>query len=635
MKIQELLIPDSLSSDYIAELPIRSLAGIKRINAFVGPNNSGKSRLLRELFATGPSLEIATDNSDSILARQSLRQVFVDVKQLHEDPTLATEVLNSLADLTPGFHTVTNPPVDPRKIIEDMRKLGQRVRGSSRYMLEKVRGPIRQMQEDLVQCANAWASFYNSFQPKGNPQQAPPLHFQKADFVYIPTLRGMRLGAAGDEANLVHAYFDRTYRDYFKGRWKSYSSQEESIESARKKLSGKAIFTGLDFYEVVTSKLLGTLADRKSIRDFEIFLTDAFFQGQPVALIPRRDSDTLHIKIGHERERPIQSLGDGLQQILIMTFPMFLNRDKPFFLFIEEPDLFLHPGYQRILIDAMANDPNPDLYVFVTTHSNQFLDITLSESSCAVFRCQKVAASEQSVEYDPKFRVSNTSQEKSELLEHLGVRPSSVLLANCTVWVEGVTDRLYLRRYLEIVTKAKGVRLVENLHFAFVEYGGGNITHWSFLDEEGMDVKRICAKLFLIADRDAKKETRHERLANELGERFYQLPVREIENLLAPAVISAVVREYEGDSCMLNAFNQSDYASVYLGTFIESHVLATVSKRISKEGRPYADKSGTVRDKVAFCQKALAHIHKADDMSLHAAELANKICDFILDENQM
>ncbi|MCY3010910.1 MAG: hypothetical protein NTY42_13840 [Planctomycetota bacterium] len=123
-------------------------------------------------------------------------------------------------------------------------------------------------------------------------------------------------------------------------------------------------------------------------------------------------------------------------------------------------------------------------------------------------------------------------------MKHIGVRPSSVIFANCIIWVEGITDRLYFSRIVEFVLKQQGRTYTENLHYAFVEYDGGNITHWSFLDEDGIDVERLCARLLFIADQDSEKDERHQKLAENLGDRFILLPVRESENLLTPKVIT-------------------------------------------------------------------------------------------------
>jgi hypothetical protein len=80
----------------------------------------------------------------------------------------------------------------------------------------------------------------------------------------------------------------------------------------------------------------------------------------------------------------------------------------------------------------------------------------------------------------------------------LGVRPSATYLANATIWVEGVSDCAYLRAYMEAFVYYLKVRgngwgqslaqrldqYKEDRHYAFVEYSGANLTHFSFKEED-------------------------------------------------------------------------------------------------------------------------------------------------------
>jgi predicted ATP-dependent endonuclease of OLD family len=318
-----------------------------------------------------------------------------------------------------------------------------------------------------------------------------------------------------------------------------------------------------------------------------------------------------------------------------LTLPIFEHSKVPLFLFIEEPDLFLHPGYQRVFINSVLFDKERELYVFVTTHSSQFLDITVSRDDCSVFRCEKQISEEQGPEHDPIFTVRNTTFGDQSLLKHIGVRPSSVMFANCTIWVEGITDRLYFSRFVELLLQQRGFTYTESLHYAFVEYGGGNITHWSFLDDEQIDVERICARLMLIVDQDTDKDERHKKLSEKLQDRFIRLPVREVENLLSPKVIKRIIGSYEQAKIELKDFEQADYSKVYLGKFIDDHVLIDKekSKRYGKLKTCYQDKSGTVKGKVEFCRRALKQIESIDDLSDEAKNIAGRICDFIAHEN--
>src|SRR5262249_19746078 len=143
---------------------------------------------------------------------------------------------------------------------------------------------------------------------------------EKYDFekIYIPTIRGLR-HLTDDKLDVFQL---RTLKDYFNG------NQND------KKLN-KGIFTGLNLYEEIKKLLLGNLTKREFIRSFEKFLGDSFFNGQDVSIIPAIDSDVLYVKIGDEQERPIYDLGDGIQSIIILTFPLFANKDKNLLVFIE------------------------------------------------------------------------------------------------------------------------------------------------------------------------------------------------------------------------------------------------------------------------------------------------------------
>jgi hypothetical protein len=641
-RIDEIILPDGVKADYTADAPHNSLVGIKRLNAFVGPNNSGKSRLLRELFVTAQNLMVASTVQYSVQIRSAVRSC-IDLLPAFESQRnhLIKGIPENLVSAPFGFHETTQhfasfdkQKTEFKQASENLQRAATEFRrhnppAVSPEIVEQLSTHLRTIYRGIDELANDGKPRHIS----GQQQPPPEPRLRNAKYIYIPTLRGMRLSSE-DESHL-HAYFDRTWNDYFKGKRKRTHSEVESIEKARSEYHGKTILTGLDLYEWLTNKLLGGLNDRALVREYQEFLSRTFFQGTPVALIPRREHDTVHIKVGKEKERPVERLGDGMQQLIILTLPIFEHRNVPLFLFIEEPDLFLHPGYQRVFIDSVLSDKERELYVFATTHSSQFLDITVSRDDCSIFRCEKQICDEDGEEHDPKFTVRNTTFGDQSLLKHIGVRPSSVMFANCTVWVEGITDRLYFSRFVELVFKQRNLTYTENLHYAFVEYGGGNITHWSFLDDEGIDVERVCAKLLLIADQDSEKDERHQKLADKLGGRFILLPVRESENLLTPKVITAVIRSYEGADVKLNSFTQSKYTTAYLGKFIDNHVLVdkTKSKRYGKLQTCYADKSGTVKGKVEFCRRSLEQIESIDDMSTHAREIAEKICDFIVQEN--
>lgn len=645
-KIEEIRLPESLSENFSADSPFNSLRGIKRLNVLIGPNNSGKSRLLRALFKCKDSMLVSTSDETSSSIRTKIRKLIDLIPNLKDEASQLEDVLSEIEQALDGvsfsfgaLKEIGNMQGLRQETTSKLGEIANKLRNDHRIRQPPdLRGKFTNVQSELNNIVSLTGqlsqSSQNQYRHSNNPPPEP--YYKSAQFVYVPTLRGMRVPFDRDESKFT--YFDRTITDYFPELIKD--SHGQPLERARSQYSGQEIVTGLDLFELVSDRLLGSLSDRRFIREFETFLSKSFFDSKPIALIPRKGSDTLHIKIGDEVERPVEELGDGIQQIIILTLPIFLYRDRPLFLFIEEPDLFLHPGFQQVLIDLITDNDNQDFYAFVTTHSPQFVDVTLDDTVCAIFRCEKTLESAVKTEFGEitaQFRVKNVGRGDHSILRHVGVRPSSLMFANCTIWVEGVTDRLYFRKYIEMELKRRGLKYFENLHYAFVEYGGGNITHWSFLDDDGMDVDRICARLFLICDQDEGKETRHQKLETALGDRFYKLQVKEVENLLTPKIITAVIRDYEGENFELNTFNQSAYANRYLGRFIDKEVLPdkTQSARYGKLGTCYEDKSGTVKAKGEFCRRAVANMNSIEDMGEEAMKLAGRLCEFIAEQNRV
>ena len=73
-----------------------------------------------------------------------------------------------------------------------------------------------------------------------------------------------------------------------------------------------------------------------------------------------------------------------------MTYPLFFNKGKNLKIYIEEPDVYLHPGFQRILIETLLNTKGfEDFQYFFTTHSNHFLDMTLDYKEISVYKFTK------------------------------------------------------------------------------------------------------------------------------------------------------------------------------------------------------------------------------------------------------
>ncbi len=625
--IRELAIPEAANECYSTGTEGNRIEKLTQLNVFIGPNNSGKSRLLREIFASNV-IEATPNDERSDAVRACLQQL-----HRYLDHTFASEPsATTLREALPRLF----PPLSRRGPHNPHDKLSEIVKSQYKMLVgfTEQYGPAVRLQNQGEVGKEIFRQFVllrGHFQHL--TQQTPPLPDMTR--LYIPALRGLR--PIGDSASI---YRDRTIKDYFKS---NAQFARQGATDNQEQLAEIRILTGLELYEQVKNHLLGSLDQRKLIRDFEQYLGRTFFDNLPVTLIPRVGDDALHVKIGSEAERPIYHLGDGIQQIIILTIPLFLHRDKHLLLFIEEPELYLHPGYQRRFIEAVLDETEcKGRQVFVATHAHQFLDITIDSEAVSVYKFKKVLGADDKAEQVPKFEITNSSNEDFALLAELGVRNSAVLLANCTIWVEGITDRLYIRKYLELYQAAmelkqdggKPKQFFEDIHFAFVEYGGSNITHWSFLDEsgEGIDPCRVCGQLFLIADKDSEtKVKRHDELTKALGERFYCLSCREIENTLEQSIVQKVIHGYEGDEVSLKPVAPKKYAKQPLGKLINEEILPAgwLTGADRKTRHRYASASGTINEKVDFARNAISHLTSVSDLSEETIGLCKRLYDFI------
>lgn len=610
---------------------VEFLEPISKINIFVGSNNSGKSRFMRSLsiqsdYEIKPQdIKLELINSKILNFISSIETKFADLHVSEVNHLSINDLINIESKIVNSINLSTDVYKDIRTFIKKWSDYKEVTSYNSEagWRVLQIHQKDRSFLENLIRNgATEVLEFLN---------QIPV--FSKSDFpskVYIPTLRGLR--PLDDEHTDV--YIQRTREDYFPHQ---VDGDAETLETVERK--NPEIFSGLSLYKTITDLLLGNNTERNLIYKYQKFISEKLFEGKQVTLIPNQKEKVVIVKIGNEKEQPIYHLGDGIQSAIILSFLPFVMQEQTFF-FIEEPEMFLHPGLQRKILN-FYNSLEQHTF-FLTTHSNHFLDITIDIKDVSIFTFRKIFDESDEEELTPNFTIEAVDSGCESSLELLGVRNSSVFLVNATIWVEGITDRWYLRKMLNSYMdylKDKGelkLDLEEDTHYSFVEYGGANITHWSFLDyeEHPIEVERLCAKAIVAIDGDGeKKMKRKEDLEKILDDRLIILPCREVENLLPYKVIKEVVAEYEAKNpdLKLKDYSYDKYQNEYLGTFIESTMLKSNIKRRSGY-REKPPKTGTIKGKLDFCEKALPKI-QYEDLPDSTKEIIKNIYQFIYEQN--
>lgn len=572
------------------------LADLGVVNAFVGSNDSGKSQFLR-LMAKSTSFQFSTHGFDAFRDefndRTAEMRAALQGVPLGHHPPLTEKIANLLmpVDLLDNGSTDARQPAKRVQQVHDLWGNMAAMARDNASNLAQVAPVLESALRTVPPLDKAWTNEAATEGKNGHEAR-----------VYIPALRGLRrLDRGGGDP-----YEARTTEDYF-------ATLEEGEERPK-------IITGQSFYRDIRAALLGKRGARDKHREFEVFLSKRFFDNQPVTVHAHDGDERVWVQIGERDEFAIHELGDGIQAAILIAYPIFLEPDSLFF--IEEPEVGLHPLMQRRVVELMLDQPRHQY--FVTTHSNHLLDLTLAygTSQISIYRFRRV---------DPKlskFEVQQTREDDGRVLEDLGAQPSSLFLGNKSVWVEGITDRLYLREYLRIYQSKlpPECHIVEDVDYIITEYGGGNVIHWNFLDSEHQQIKleRLCGRAFLLADGDNdRKEPRRREIEAKLGDRAMYIEEKEIENTLPPAVIRKIVAEYEGVDVESLPLLPSVPKDKNLGEYLNEW-LGEKKRRKGSYSR-----NGTISDKVNFCLKAVSYLQHQESLPLSAEAIAKRIHSFV------
>lgn len=628
---------------------------LKRVNVLVGANNSGKSRFMREFAAKAHQASMDFQLPSIYLDINDEIDAFFKPYLLNHGLKVSTESILSLNKIKSEWQTLGSALIEVRNQFENAIKFNR-----YNFKYNSLEHEIYKKENSLYECKNFIEKINKLIEKLENLKDViDNLKLETLNFYYINSLRSLKnlqsnsnqkdfdrsKLSENDMELLQNPFISRVYQDY--------------------KFLPNQIITGEDFFDLLTHSLLGQPNERQRIQDYQEKISHYFFNNLAVTIIPNLKNNHIEIKIGNDDQYPISQLGDGLQQVIILTYKAFLTTESSF-LFIEEPEMHLHAGYVKQLVKFLLEET--EHYYMMTSHSNYLLDMINEDNRIALYRVDKK-------QMDDDNNNSQTIIKRCDgdrtILQTLGVSPSSVFLANCTIWVEGITDRLYfvqyLKKYLEELKEQDEEkwndysRFIDGYHYTFVEYQGSNLDHWDFLIDsvddvdssknKGLNALLVTSNALVIADADLRKKPRFNDLKKQLSNKIIITQGKETENTLPKSLLIKNFFELCPDNGLANQGNKRklEYKAAYINYFnikyedsstgIGNYLDKILTKMRKDNILPKLDegessftfadgKQGTIKYKTDFCQDIVT-LMQTENWQL--ADSAKILCEAIFE----
>lgn len=426
---------------------------LEDINIFAGKNNSGKSALIQGIFRlctvnVNRHPRVAKPGGASYYGPSTYLQIFANDWRDKE----ATSELN----LT----------VNQEAIVRGIKNLGYRYPAGQKASVEATQQYYRALFDYVLWPFTVKATFS---QPGGTKIEAQDQAGALKDPQNLPNYDpNNKIGAD----SLKPDSLAKSIVDLFENLPIVHIPENRSLTIP---LEMETVLRADEFqYEIVNANLLPAallqyyFEDPGKLQAFKDCL--ATIMEDEVNLTFKPSAKTMLLSVGKDSPRPIENLGAGIVQLMI--YSLTVTKYDGGLLLFEEPELHLHPTMQRRLLKSIQHYATTGQWqALITTHSNHILDFE-TKANITTFVVQRANDETRVKQLDKKSII--------EAIEVLGARPSSLLESNTIIWVEGPSDAIYIKFWINFEASRLGINIEEFVDYAFSFFGGANLKHAGF-----------------------------------------------------------------------------------------------------------------------------------------------------------
>lgn len=506
---------------------VQRMAQFSKVNLFIGQNNSGKSNILRFIHDVYP--------------KQSGNKAILSELDSHfpSRPPFVTGIAFPMLKNKQGEYEAFIREILPR-FREDSRKTS-----APRYALR-----VFEKMAETEKSNNLWFDFdaHGALISEKWKQAFDLLNDAEISRLW----NALTSTSGGDRKN---HWYPESLRRLAPAFQSIRVAMIPAIRQVGKKDSVSEEFSGEGIIErLVKLQNPGALhqSDRRKFENINRFLQSVTDNQAAEIEIPyERDTILVHMD---GKTLPLESLGTGIHEVIILASAATILDGTV--ICMEEPELHLNPLLQKKLVRYLMESTTNQY--FITTHSAALMDTPGAE----IYHVRL---------QDGQSFVERVTSDKhrSEVCEDIGYHPSDLLQANCVIWVEGPSDRIYLNYWI----RSLAPQLTEGVHYSIMFYGGRLAAHLSGDDMENLlgdfiSLRRLNRKGIIVIDSDrVKKGARINATKGRLKDEFDSGPGhawitdgREIENYIPDDQIKAAIGAVTPSAKLASKFGQYDNA---------------------------------------------------------------------------